>query len=320
MEARIGGGDRALPGPVPVEIDLGRRRATVYLLLALLLVAGAVVTSRLDFDGGAELHTLMEGMATVLALVIGALALVRFYSRRRRTYLFLGTGFLATGFLDGYHAVITAPFLTSTTDPRFPDLLVWTWIASRVFLSLFLFVSWLSWHQDERTTGGRRGRQQDDDTSVFMTAGILTLVIFVFFLRVPLAGAYHPDLLTPRAAEVLPGIFFVLALGGFLRKGEWRHDAFEHWLVIALILSVATHLALLVFSAELFDPEAVLAHLLKIASYLALLIGLMTSVFVTFRREEESAAFIMKANADLAHEVEVRRQAELSFQEGEQRL
>jgi len=320
MESRRGGGGRALPGLPREDADLGRRRAIVYVVLTLLLLLGAALTPRISAVAGPELHSVMEGMATILALVIGALALVRFYSRRRTTYLFLGTGFLATGLLDGYHAAITAPFVVSATEPHFPDLLAWTWIASRVFLSLFLFVSWLAWYQDERGESGRRTRRSEDDNSVFMTAGILTLVIFVFFLRVPLAGAYHPNLITPRPAEFIPGIFFLLALGGFLKKGAWRRDAFEHWLVIALILSVATHLGFLAFSAQPFDASAVIAHLLKIASYLAVLSGLMASVYVTFRKEEESAAFVLKANADLAREVQVRREAERSFQEGERRL
>lgn len=320
MEARIGGAARGQPPSAPDDAGTAKKRVIVYLLLALALLSGAIATPRFDFRIGPELHTVLEAIATVLALVIGALALVRYYSRKRTTYLFLGTGFLATGFLDGYHATITAPFINSPTDAAFPDLLVWTWIASRVFLSLFLFVSWLSWLQYERDATSRRGRRENEDNSVFMTAGVLTLVIFVFFLRVPLAGAYHADFLTPRPAEVVPGIFFVLALAGYLRKGEWKTDAFEHWLVIALILSVATHLGYLTFSSEPFDAETLVAHSLKIASYLALLTGLLTSVYVTFRKEEESAAFVMKANADLAREVEVRRAAEISFQEGEERL
>ncbi|MCH8331052.1 MAG: hypothetical protein IH946_06690, partial [Bacteroidetes bacterium] len=50
----------------------------------------------------------MEGIATLLALVVGTMALVRFYSKKNNTFLFIGTGFLGTALLDGYHAIVTS--------------------------------------------------------------------------------------------------------------------------------------------------------------------------------------------------------------------
>ena len=69
----------------------------LFWVVGALLVLGAVPLS-----GGARLPRAVETAllavesgATALALVVGALALVRYYSRRRRTYLIVGTGFLA---------------------------------------------------------------------------------------------------------------------------------------------------------------------------------------------------------------------------------
>ena len=59
----------------------------------------------------------METAATLLALLIGLMALVRFYSKKNNTFLFIGAGFLGTALLDGYHAVVTSsgfgPFMPS---------------------------------------------------------------------------------------------------------------------------------------------------------------------------------------------------------------
>ena len=38
----------------------------------------------------------MEALATLLAFVVGAISLVRFYSKKNNTFLFIGTGFLGT--------------------------------------------------------------------------------------------------------------------------------------------------------------------------------------------------------------------------------
>ena len=40
-------------------------------------------------------------------MIVGATALVRFYSKKDNTFLFIGAGFLGTAFLDGYHTVVT---------------------------------------------------------------------------------------------------------------------------------------------------------------------------------------------------------------------
>jgi len=57
--------------------------------------------------GNAEIHTIVETIATLLAFVTGAMALVRYYSQKNATYLIVVSGFLAAGFLDAYHAVVT---------------------------------------------------------------------------------------------------------------------------------------------------------------------------------------------------------------------
>lgn len=301
------------------ESDHGDRRLLSYVALTCVLLAGGFLAHRFEYRADLELHVVLEAIAVVLAVVIGSLALVRFYSRKLSTYLFLGTGFLAAAFLDGYHAVVTSPFVASPSDPDLPDLTAWTWIASRVFLSLFLFVSWLVWYQEERDRGPK-GSRPVEARSVYFTAAVLTLLTFVFFSRSPLSEAYHPERLLSRPGEFVPGLFFSLALVGFLTKGDWRRDTFEHWLVVALITSVATHLGFLIFSQQQHDLLAVAAHALKIVSYLAVLTGLMASVFITFRREGEASAAILEANQALAYEIKVRGRAERVLQESEERL
>ncbi len=292
-------------------------RRVSYILLALGLLLLSAVARPVESSTGLVAHTLLETVATILALTIGGLAVVRFYSRKESTYLFIGTGFLGTGLLDAYHAVISSPFLIdAVADRSLADLTAWTWIASRVFLSLFLFVSWLAWHQEVR----HGGDGVVEERSVYVTAGFLTVVIFIFFSLSPLAEAYHPNWFFSRPAEFIPGSFFLLALGGYLQRGGWKRDTFEHWLVVSLIISVAIHLLFFAFSAEQHDTMATLAHFLKILSYLAVLTGLFASVYLTFRREDEVASALMEANTALAQEIGIRREAERILHESEERL
>ncbi len=296
--------------------DRSASRRVAYVILALGLVALAVIARQIDTLSGPTLHLVFETVATVLACFAGLLALVRYYSRKGTTYLFIGTGFLGTALLDSYHAVVSYPFLAAAAGEDLPHLMAWTWTASRVFLSLFLFVGWWAWRREARSSEA----PWSPEGSVYLAAAVLTVVSFVFFGWNPIRAAYSPGWFLSRPAEVIPGTFFLLALVGYFRKGDWRSDTFEHWLVVALILSVATHLGFLVFSEQQFDTLADAAHLLKILSYGAVLIGLMASVYVTFRREDEVARAVLEANAALAQEIGIRREAERVLQESEERL
>ncbi len=62
-----------------------------------------------SWQGTTQLHTLIELATTLLALIVGLFALVRFYSKKVNTVLFLATGFLGAALLDGYHAIVSSP-------------------------------------------------------------------------------------------------------------------------------------------------------------------------------------------------------------------
>jgi hypothetical protein len=95
-----------------------RHRVTSYLLTGLGLTLALSIFHGSEWRGGAQLHTLMEIIATLPAVFIGAMALVRFYSKKNDTFLFIGTGFLGTAFLDGYHMMVTfCRSLIKSTSP-----------------------------------------------------------------------------------------------------------------------------------------------------------------------------------------------------------
>src|SRR5947208_4718187 len=95
-------------------LQLGRapKRALTYVLITVVLLIGGLPIYRGKWQSGAECHTLLEAMATALALITGAMALVRYYAKKSNTFLILGGGFLGTALLDGYHTLVTSTFFT----------------------------------------------------------------------------------------------------------------------------------------------------------------------------------------------------------------
>lgn len=301
---RVFKGDRTVP------------RASLQFFVVLLMFVGAVGLSRSDWTSGPILYGTLEATSSLLAFVAGALALVRFYSKKQVTFLFIGTGFIGTGFLDLFPAVLAIGGLGDWTAEELEALATWSFTASGTFLALFLLSSWVSW----RRSFGRPNRPPAREATVYLSALLLAVVFFAVFDLFPLRGALQPVQLVRRPIEIFPGLVFLATALGYLHKGNWRVNAFEHWLIVGLLISVMAHCAFMPFSSEYHDAVFVGAHAIKVVSYASVLVGLLASVYVTFRREEEVAESTREANTALAREIDFRRQAERVIQENEERL
>ena len=267
----------------PLQTITARKRVAAYWLTGLVLTLFFAGLYDVEWRGSAPLHTNMEIIATLLVAFVGAMALVRFYTQKDNTYLFIGTGFLGTAFLDGYHTVVTSALFRPFMPSDLPSLIPWSWVASRQFLSIMIFLSWYSWHRSQRLGPDSKV----PEGAVYVFSAVFTLASFLFFAFVPLPGAYYPDPLFHRPDEFGPALFFLMALIGYLKKGHWRKDIFEHWLVLSLIVGFLGQAVFMSHSGQLFDYEFDVAHLLKKVSYIFVLIGLLVSMYSIFRSAEE---------------------------------
>jgi PAS domain S-box-containing protein len=312
--------DAVPSGPGGMGPDQGREHFVYYGVVFLLLVGGSILLQDdVLWATSWVTHTVMESIATLLAFIVGVLALVRYYSRREATFLLIGCGFLGAGLLDLNHTLLTLPAIVDArvlADTRVEpaSLFAWTWTAERVFLSLFLSLSLLAWRQEVRDG------QSIPENWVYLNALIMALSSLLFFEWVPLRSLTTPTNFMSRPAELVPALFFGVAYVGFLGKGLWRRDPFEHWLLVSLQISVMTHLGYMMFSEQRFDAMFDAAHLFKIASYAAILAGLLHSVYATFRREGAVLGALQTTNDALAREVDVRTQAQQAYQESSDRL
>ncbi len=278
-----------------------RNRQVTYLCVIVALICGCVLISKNDWVGSDEIHTRLELMATLLSLIIGVIALVRYYSKKDSAILLLGAGFLGTTFLDGIHCALTSSLFDPFIPSAPPSLLPWSWYAPRCFLSLLMVASWLVWR---RNTSGTK--TSISEVRAFVFVGIVTVATMLFFSLVPLPRAQYPELYFSRPQEFLPAIAFLIALVGFYRKGHWKHDPFEHWLVISLILGFITQVLFMSRSRSLNDIMFDSAHVLKILSYGCLFVGLVTDMRRIFDNAWSNIAELNTANARLSNEIEKR--------------
>lgn len=288
---------------------IARRKGTYVAVFALLLAAYFPLRG-LAWQDTPEFHTLLECAATVLALCVGALALVRYYSKKENTFLFIGTGFFTTGLLDGYHAAITIPEFRHLAAGFPLSHIAWSWFGSRLFLSLLLWLSWLFWRREQRL--GKAGRISEH--LVYEAVGIGFLVFFAFFTLVPLKNIYHQSLLFPRPQEFAPALFYLLALIGYARKDQWKTDPFEHWLILSLIVGFMSEVLYMPSSRHMDDLMFSAAHGLKFASYGCAFIGLLSNMYYLFSESHAHQELALK-NLILTTQLETSQDAILVVDE-----
>ena len=267
--------------PVQIKADLANRWGVISgILIVAGIAASYLALYGIEWKGGAGLHTNMELLATGMALVVGIMAIVNFYSQRLVLGLLLGVAFLGTGTLDGYHTIVTSSYFKQYMPSDLPALIPWSWVASRWYLSVFLFVTAIILRLDL----GSKITTTRGAVAVSATAAIFTLSSLLFFLFFPLPQAYYPESMFHRPEELLPAVFFLMALIGFTWKRDWVSKEAEYWLVMSLIVGLCTQTIYMPFSEGLFDLEFDIAHSLKIVSYALVFVGLLKCMFDNYRQ------------------------------------
>jgi signal transduction histidine kinase/CheY-like chemotaxis protein len=272
-----------------------RRRSISYVVLLIVLLLGSFVLRNMTWKSNGEMHTLLESITTLLALISGLMSLVRYYTKKSSTFLLLGSGFLGTAVLNGYHAAITSSFLAGRTPSALMALTLWSGVTSRLFLALLMCASlWASKRELRHPTTSRR-----QEYIVYFLVGMFTLASFSFFGIVRLPPQYFPNFVIHRPLEAAPAIFFILSAIGYWRKGAWKTGDVEHWLLLSLIFGSVSYLTYYPLYNKLYDPLYIGGHVLTALQCACMLAGLFIGMASIFKSEAENAASLRIAQNEL---------------------
>ncbi len=249
------------------------QKVIAYIVTAIVIIAAAAYCYSGHFFEAMHSslsHSLLQSIATAIAFFVGIAALYRYYKGgiKSSMLLFVGVAFLATGLVDTYHTIVTS-MAFSETFPNLlqPTILRWSWLVTRLFLSVLLLMSLIS-------VFSGKDNQPVNEKLIFGVVGILTIATLIFFSTVPIPFPMYPDRFISRPYELIPGVIFFLALIGYLIRGKWKTDAFEHWMVLCLIASALCQFAFMAESKVIFDTMYHASHVVKIVSYLMVYIGI----------------------------------------------
>jgi signal transduction histidine kinase/soluble cytochrome b562 len=258
------------------------------------------------WEGSGLSYALLNIASAFIAFFVGIMALIRFYSKKTNIYLFIATGFLGAGVLDCYYAILTSLYIAGNLSTNLTLLLPWSWLASRVYLSIFFGLSWLAWLRE--TKMGEWGKM--NEITVYIAGGVLTSAFIIFIIHSPFTRMNLPIKYFEKPFEFVPAFLFLFPLGAYLRKGQWENDSFEHWLLLSIIAGFMIHAMMMPFSGSFYDRMSLAAHSLKTASYVFVMVGIMTSVYTVSQKAEHAVQEFMWANDTLQREVTERKRAE----------
>lgn len=273
------------------------RRLAVYFATAIFAIVGAFYFSGTQWQSSAYSHTTSEAAATLLAALIGIIAVTRYCARRNGGVLLIAGGFLGTAALNSYHTVITSEAFIARLQSNVGDLMAISDMAVQQFFALVLLAGAMTRPACLTEAAARQ-------TSFWLPRACVMIIVvcaftLTYFIDLPAFRLFGIAITNP--VELVAGSCLVAAFIACIIKGDWRHDAFDHWVMIAIIIACASDILFMARSSWMFDFEFNAAHVLKIVSYLCIFTGLMMSLYHTLRGEEQRADQLDKAKNEAEH-------------------
>lgn len=252
-------------------MDQSHKKVAIFIIAFIIFFLGGVLLNSglITWSTHSSLmHSLLQSIATVFALFVGAAALYRFYTEATGNYmlLFIGVGFIGTTVIDAYHTMVTASWFIKMF-PNVPHTVIeWSWLSTRLFLALLLLFSLFGLSR-EKSSGSVPVK------GIYYGLTILTLFVLGVFIFVTVPMPLYPEKLIARPLELIPGVVFLITLIGYLWKGNWKTDELQFWIVLFLIASMCTQFFYIDLSKRAHDLLYIGAHAMKIVSYAFVYLG-----------------------------------------------
>lgn len=224
-----------------------------------------------------------DATGVALAIVIGLIALAYYQSFGTRSLVFLSIGFIGSGIIDALHIIQVMGLDPQHFSSDSFTAISWSSLAARLYLAIMLLVGW-------RASEGRispiSASALGDRWLVAAGAVLLTSLLAMALLLPGLVPLNHAAAVMP-VAESMVGLLYFVTLVIFLRRGDWRHFSFQHWLVLCLILAVISQLFYLPLVVQAGDTLHLAGNGLRLGSYMLAFTALLSSTSNLFRQASD---------------------------------
>lgn len=279
--------------PLPVSEKL--RYPYTFVFSSALIFCMAVFLHHKVWIGTNDMHILTEGLNTVMAFVIGAIALIRYYSKKNTTVLYIATGFLGAGILDLYHIFMISSLSSPISGLLPKGIEHFSEWAARSFLPFMMIVSWVAWwRQDDK-----KQRPVINENKTYILVGVLTLACMGLYVFLPTIGVTGDTGLYKQGFEsCVVGSLYLFSALAYIKKGRWRNKDhhFDFFLIHSFLIAFWSEALFMSQSQQLYDINFIGAHVFKLLSYILVFVGLLISTFKLFRIAESSSVALSAYN------------------------
>jgi hypothetical protein len=253
-------------------------------------------------------------VSLVFALVVGSLALVRFYTKKNKlTFFVLGLGFVVLGILEAFKVFSLTTTFTSIFHYTPEEIFPLSGVLSRSFVALIFFLSYVV-YKDYENVNSRREK------------GIALLIVSIFAVLISLFVLFTNALSGYQQYQpaVVGGILSMLMMSfsifGYLRGKVWRYEALEYWTIVSISFALLSTILYLPFFNLEYDLMMGLSSLAMLLSYIFLFIGFLVSIYELYQRESENIKRLKEANELLLKSKSSVEEAYLELREEKQKL
>ena len=258
-----------------------------------------LVVARGDLVHPFQVAAILVWLTTLYAVLVSVMALIRYYSRQELLFLFVGVAFFGAALFNGYEATILSDIFLYRIPIPLATVSLSVWFVNGLYLvAVMLFSLFL----------GIQGQILKNRVVaikpwlIYLSAGVTVVAIAVAMYVIPLPQPYVEFGIFSRPIEIIPSILLGIVIIGYLYRGRWRFNAFEHWLIISFILLFLAHAVYMPFSEQLNDSEYVAALTVRMFAYASMFVGLAISSYKLFKSGQKKQKLYQAINVDLERE------------------
>ena len=265
-----------------------------YLLLGAVLaglfqIAALNAPPALVLRSGHE-HALLDLAIAMSACFCGLQALVRYQSRPQALFLWLGAGFLASGLVDGLHAMLSLEFIgMGAGADRTGEL---AWAASSLVLSIYLVLALAP----RRPAARERAAWIDPLVVAVATIALLALLAFLLASTAPASSIAQVGALK-RPLDLVAAAAVLAVLPVVWWRRHLLDPPLQRRIVMALAFYLVLHAGAMAWSTGPLDAFAAAGHLARLAGHWLVLVGLLQSS-ATLLAEVQGSRRRLSAQAD----------------------
>jgi signal transduction histidine kinase/CheY-like chemotaxis protein len=282
--------------------DFNKKVFLPKMIFGILIVVYPLSVSLFEYAGSGDWGGMTQTSNMILGLLTSFFLLL--YARRHKNFLvtLAGFGFLAGSLLDSLNLIFSSPRTHQLLEISTPFMLMrfsGTYLASPVVSGIIFIASPLI-NQKIMANAEFFRRKYQFFFFVVLGAGIVAAILCLL----PLQKYFDPERTISRPVDLLPALFFAVALGLWVRRETQPSSILVSWIVLSLGLFVGDQL-LLALSTVRFDFYYQLSLGYRQLATLAPVCGLVLQYFSDIdqlnqqltRLQNEQTAF---ASADLA--------------------